>query len=1655
MKTLIKASIYLIFLLCTNTFSYGQLVVNSGLTATQLVQNVLLGPGITAYNITSSAGGTTACIGEFTNGNTTNLGITAGVVMSTGLITNIPQAVSQFQSDATGTGSDPLLDAIAGNATYDAAIIEFDFVPLSYSVSFRYVFGSEEYPEYVGSSYNDAFGFFISGPNPAGGNYTNVNLAMIPGTTTPVTINNVNSGSNPGYFTDNETLGGTTIVYDGFTHVLTATCPVTPCVPYHIKLAVADAGDAAFDSGVFLEAGSFSGNNAFTTTVNLGNPGLSPNAIEDCSDATVVFTLNNPLGFDTIINFTVAGTATSGVDFSPLPASITIPAGSTTGSMIIHPLQDGLTEGNETVDLIVQTPPCGTETITMQIEDNPPFSVVTTPNTSVCDNDSLSLTSTVTGGLIPYTYQWSSGATTPGTTVYPTGIGTVQSYILTVTDACLATVSDTTLVTVNNCTPCATFAGTDANICSLSYTLAATTQPGDVNTIWSSTVPGVVFSNPSSPTSTVTVPSYGTYIFTWTVTNVTGLTCNATVRIVFYETPASTFTVQNPACFGDDAVVTYTGNASAAATYTWNYNGGIGTITGQGPHNVSYSGAGNYPISLSASENGCQSTTTNQSVNVPPLLVYNVITDTVDCNNGTIDNVTPNVSGGTPPYTFTWSNGPNPPVIAGNYQTTVTDFNGCQDTASFVITQPSAIVVVPNSTNLLCNGDGSGAASVNVSGGTPPYTYSWNPTGLTTPAITNLQAGTYAVNILDNNSCPVNQSITVTQPPLLTTAQVTLTDVNCYGGNNGSFTASASGGTNPVGFQIGTGLPQLSGSFNNLSAGSYVITARDANNCTSTLPFTISEPTQVTLSPPSSADITCFGLHNGSLTISGFGGTGSLSYSIGGTGQATGDFTGLYPMTYTVTATDANGCQAISTPVTITQPAQLVPGPVTTVNLTCYNICTGSLNLTASGGTSPYIYAYPGVSQPSGNFQNLCSGTFAITVTDAHGCQAIVNPTTITEPAQLVISSQNATSIPCNGNTATVSVIANGGTIPLNYSINNGVPVPNGIFTGLSGGTYSVVVTDNNGCSVTSNLFNIYEPPQLIIVDSLFQNITCFGAADGKIQAIATGGTSPLKYGIIPGIFQSNNYFLNLNTGNYTITVKDNNGCTDATTFTLTQPPLLTASASSTNARCYGETNGTGRVVYNGGTPPYQILWSNGNFTDSISNIGNGIYFVSVKDSNNCMANDTITITQPLRIYVTASNDTLICKNEQTTLRAHATGGTQPYTYIWNGLVMSGVNTPVLSEDSTFRITVIDVNGCTGDTARIKVYVYPDLHLTVFSDDTTVCTGSPVNLSFLTTGGSSNVYMLYDDDGLVNFPYQPAPVQTTTYAFRVYDYLCPEPATDSITIYTIPLPEGNFTAEPNNGCLPHTVNFNLTTDVPCDGFLWNFGEESAISYSQSPQHTYTTDGTFDVSVTITSDSGCTNTITRPEIVEVYPLPDSKFNYDPQVVSIVEPNLVFTNLSSGNVLNIWAFGDGDTSMIVHPAHTYNAIGTYEVTLTVISGHGCVDTSKVNIIVKDEVTVYAPSAFSPDNDGQNDEFYIYANGLNPATFQLLIYDRWGEVVYETKKFTVTESTTGGKSEAWNGSIKNGAKGTCDNYIWMMSFKDMTGKRYQRTGNVTLVR
>ncbi len=442
-----------------HSLAFGQLITNSSLSPQGLVQNVLLGSGVTVSNVMYN--GSPGAIGQFTANNTT-LGITQGIVMTTGTVQATssgpqgPNNQSNAGMDNNAPGSTLLTNQVLGGTqTFNAAILEFDFIPYADTVRFKYVFGSDEYPEFAppnNSGYNDVFGFFISGPGIVGMQ----NIARLPNGGGIVSINNVNAITNQQFFTFNGDGNSPPydsnpqyIQYDGFTKVLEAVSKVQCGQTYHLIIAIADAGDGQWDSGMFLEANSLSTKTPIEIEYTLSQQVYTnPDWLaEGCVSAAVTLTRQNNTASSLTIPVQVSGTATNGQDYTGVPTSITFNAGQTTTTFTLNALFDNLTEGLENVVLTFPiSDPCGNVTplvVTLYIQDVPPLVVTINGATIACPGDPINLTTNVSGGVTPYQFTWSTGETTSSINFTPTSTQTIN---VQVSDACSSSPTSASII---------------------------------------------------------------------------------------------------------------------------------------------------------------------------------------------------------------------------------------------------------------------------------------------------------------------------------------------------------------------------------------------------------------------------------------------------------------------------------------------------------------------------------------------------------------------------------------------------------------------------------------------------------------------------------------------------------------------------------------------------------------------------------------------------------------------------------------------------------------------------------------------------------------------------------------------------------------------------------------------------------------------------------------------------------------------------------------------------------------------------------------------------------------------------------------------------------------------------------------------------------
>ena len=648
-------------------------------------------------------------------------------------------------------------------------------------------------------------------------------------------------------------------------------------------------------------------------------------------------------------------------------------------------------------------------------------------------------------------------------------------------------------------------------------------------------------------------------------------------------------------------------------------------------------------------------------------------------NDGT---ASASANGGTPGYMYNWSNGASGANIsnlaAGTYTVTVTDNAGLTASASTMVSQPSQVnTFITNQSNVDCFGNNNGSASASAAGGNGNFSYNWS-NGNNTATINNVAAGTYTVTATDGSNCTNSTTVTITQPTAIT-INIAPNNISCNGANDGSVTAFGNGGTGNFNYSWSNGAsgPTIS----NLSAGTYTVTAVDANNCIQTATTTITQPNAITINI-SPNNLSCNGANDGSVTAFGNGGAGNFNYSWSN-GASGPTISNLPAGTYTVTAVDANNCIQTAT-TTITQPNAINLSAVGG-NISCNGDNDGTASAFANGGAGSFSYNWSN-GQSGQNIFNLAAGTYTVTASDANNCFEI-ETITIIEPNQIFISI-NQNNVSCNGaSDGSATANASGGVAGFSYSWSTGANSQT--ITGLPAGTYTVTATDINNCDIIESV-TITEP-NAISISTAQVDITCNGFSDGIANASATGGAGNLSYSWSTGA--TGQVITNLSAGTYTVTVTDANNCNNTSTFIFTDPAPLNLTATFANISCAGFDNGTATATGSGGAGNLSYLWSNNMSTATITNLIPGSYTVTVTDANGCTNEETVGISEPLPISVSISQNNITCNGDSDgSASATASGGTGNLNYSWS----NGVNGPSISNlaAGTYTVTSTDANGC-------------------------------------------------------------------------------------------------------------------------------------------------------------------------------------------------------------------------------------------------------------------------------------------------------------------------------------------------------------------------
>jgi gliding motility-associated-like protein len=1000
--------------------------------------------------------------------------------------------------------------------------------------------------------------------------------------------------------------------------------------------------------------------------------------------------------------------------------------------------------------------------------------------------------------------------------------------------------------------------------------------------------PGFSFGT-GGPLVSVTLPiasiPYDWYNGTWELggfTNQNG--GNFTLDAMPYLAQSTTTPVD---CYGDNtgAMQVNVTNGVPPFNYIWS----DGTITTSSNQIETYSNFYAGPASVVVEDaNGCQAVTT-QLITEPAeaLYIINTSIKNIDCNGNLTGEISFDVYGGTPPYTYSWSNTSSTSNSAtnlgvGNYSVTIIDAKGCSISQNFTITEPTPLnAYVTVNSNVLCKGGDEGSATIYPSGGTYPFSYLWSNSDNNQTA-NQLTAGNYNCTVTDINGCQITIPTTITEPSLDLQLSISQTPLTCYNNSTGQINLSVVGGTSPYNFnwynQANQMLSQHVEDPVNLPADNYLVNVTDTNGCFDTISVQVTQPNELIISSYNITDVLCYGDNTGVIDITTIGGTIPYNFNWSN-GNITEDNTNLLAGNYQVNITDNNGC-SYSQSFDVIQPNEPLAATSVNTNVLCFGDNTGEIDLTVNGGTPPYNYVW-NTSQTTEDISNLVANNYTATITDNHNCQLIYN-TAINQPLAPLSSANSVVNVSCYGladgeiiNTTT------GGTVPYFYQWNNSANVILADTTAhpqnLTANVYNLILTDNNGCQVSSTA-TITQPDSLIISFST-TDVLCKNDFTGAIDATINGGTTPYLYNWNSG--QTTQDISNINAGVYTLNVTDYLGCTTQKTTEIFEPDeVLVVEVVKQDVKCKDDSTGVANAVVSGGVSPYQINWSNGENTALIDTLQAGMYTVTVTDNHNCVANSGTIINEPsTNIGFGISITDASCYNAlDGIIELTPNGGITPYQLVFGDTLLNSYNNIINSyvldslHQGTYFARIIDGNGCEFDSL-ITVNQPDSLMLSGVVTDA-LCFGSQDGMVDLTVTGGTIPYNYMWSDSSTN--QNLTNVYSGWYNVEVTDdHLCLTTATFFIDQPEEIIIKGTITEPTCRDNEDGTISIYVTGGIPGYDYIWSNNEITETIYDLAP-------GTYTIEVY--DQHNCLKTDT--------------FTVNPSIIDCINPPTAFTPDNDG-------------------------------------------------------------------------------------------------------------------------------------------------------------
>ena len=1015
----------------------------------------------------------------------------------------------------------------------------------------------------------------------------------------------------------------------------------------------------------------------------------------------------------------------------------------------------------------------------------------------------------------------------------------------------------------------------------------------------------------------------------------------------------------------------------------------------------------------------------------------------VDCKGEATGEMTATVVNGVAPFEFFWPDG-NVTVSAGQSSTyssllaghnyvTVEDANDCQVVTDYFVTEPAQELNIYNSviTNIDCFGNNNGSVTMNVTGGTAPYSYAWTISGSVTNVASNLAAGNYTVTVTDSKGCTTDGTYTITEPTAIGSSILVDNHVSCFAGSDGQATVTATGGSYPYSFNWSTG--GLGSVENGLFNGTHSVLVTDSQGCTSTSNVNITQPAASLVLSGVQTAVTCKNGTDGAIDLTVTGGTAPYSFkwfneSLVQLSATTEDISNISAQIYSVEVIDANGCQE-QLSILVQEPANELLAELTSqTNVSCFGGNDGTIDATVSGGTVPYIYVWDNGASTE-DINSLNAGTYVLDVTDGNACTAQLS-VIITEPTDALASSLTQVDVLCNSDASgSIDLIVSGGTGPYSYLWNNGATTED--LNGIVAANYDVVVTDSKGC-VRNDGTVITEPTALTNVTASTA-VLCYDGNDGAVSITVNGGVTPYSYSWSNGIGNQLSATIdnmsNLNADFYSVVVTDSNNCQFVETIAVSQPQApIALSSQITDVLCKGDLSGAVNLSVSGGTPGYIYQWSNGWAGQDLTNVAAGSYKVIVTDNNLCQDSLSVEIDQPIsNIEITVAKKDVLCRGDNSGWAfATVTGGVSPYLVNWSNGDLENMTDSLVA--GTYTVQAIDANGCIANSGTVINEPLTNVTFSFTSLDASCHGAGDGSITVTPMAGTSPYTVIFGDTavnlftnnlnsytienlGIGTYPVQVedgngcrfldsvsvSEPDTLTVIGEIYDALCYESSDGAINI------------DVNGGTTPYTTIWsNATTNedlvgVPAGWYTVNIIDFNGCSVQNSWE------------VMQPDDIDITSTITEPTCRD---------NEDGSIT-------IFTDGGTPDYNYLWSNSSVTESIFNLAPGQYVLIVTDE--------HGCEKYDTLNINVTDIDCINAPNAFTPDADGYNDT-WILDNMDNYPEAIVSIFNTWGNIVFQSN----------GTYTPWDGTY-NGKKLPAATYYYVINLNNGTAPY---SGAVTIV-